>query len=170
MVEKVNFLSSLGKSDHLVLTFNLVCYTIPDSKSEQKSKLNFFKGDYVSIREELNKIDWAVTLDGMDLLNSWECFADINIELMKSHIPVSKPPQDCSKSKPFITRQCLDAIKLKRRRWLKYKYCKSDRNFSLYKAARNQTTYEMKHAKYNYEKTLASKIKTGTKIFWKYVC
>ena len=37
MVEKVNFLSSLGKSDHLVLTFNLVCYTIPDSKSEQKS-------------------------------------------------------------------------------------------------------------------------------------
>ena len=169
MVEKVNFLSSLGKSDHLVLTFNLVCYTIPDFKSEQKSKLNFFKGDYVSIREELNKIDWAVTLDGMDLLHSWECFADINIELMKSHIPVSKPPQDCSKSKPFITRQCLDAIKLKRRRWLKYKYCKSDRNFSLYKAARNQTTYEMKHAKYNYEKSLASKIKTDTKIFWKYV-
>ena len=34
MVEKVNFLSSLGKSDHLVLTFNLVCYTIPDFKSE----------------------------------------------------------------------------------------------------------------------------------------
>ena len=26
MVEKVNFLSSLGKSDHLVLTFNLICY------------------------------------------------------------------------------------------------------------------------------------------------
>ena len=43
MVEKVNFLSSLGKSDHLVLTFKLVCYTIPDFKSEQKSKLNFLK-------------------------------------------------------------------------------------------------------------------------------
>ena len=27
----------------------------------------------------------------------------------------------------------------------------------------------MKHAKYNYEKTLAAKIKTDTKIFWKYV-
>ena len=27
----------------------------------------------------------------------------------------------------------------------------------------------MKHAKYNYEKSLASKIKTDTKIFWKYV-
>ena len=36
-------------------------------------------------------------------------------------------------------------------------------------AAKNQATYEMKHAKYNYEKTLASKIKTDTKIFWKYV-
>ena len=57
MVENVNFLSSLGKSDHLVLFFNLVCYTIPDSKSEQKTKMNFLKGDYTSIREELNKID-----------------------------------------------------------------------------------------------------------------
>ena len=60
MVENVNLLASLGKSDHLVLTFNLVCYTISHPKNEQKSKLNFFKGDYVSIREELDKIDWGI--------------------------------------------------------------------------------------------------------------
>ena len=38
-----------------------------------------------------------------------------------------------------------------------------------YKAARNTVTYELRHAKYNYEKELASKIKSNNKIFWNYV-
>ena len=169
MIENLTTHPSLGKSDHLILSFNYICYTLPDFKCEQKSRLNFFKGDYVSIREELDKINWTNNLNGMDMLQSWRSFAEINIDLMEKYIPVSKTSQGCGKPKPFITRQCIDAIKLKRRRWLKYKYCKTDRNFSSYKAARNQATNEMKHAKYNYEKTLAAKIKTDTKIFWKYV-
>ena len=169
MIENLTTHPSLGKSDHLILSFNYICYTLPVFKCEQKSRLNFFKGDYVSIREELDKINWTNNLNGMDMLQSWRSFAEINIDLMEKYIPVSKTPKGCGKPKPFITRQCINAIKLKRRRWLKYKYCKTDRNFSSYKAARNQATNEMKHAKYNYEKTLAAKIKTDTKIFWKYV-
>ncbi|MCG8045675.1 MAG: reverse transcriptase family protein [Candidatus Thiodiazotropha endolucinida] len=40
---------------------------------------------------------------------------------------------------------------------------------NIYKAARNKATYELKQSKYHYEKSLATKIKTDPKIFWKYV-
>ena len=105
----------------------------------------------------------------MNLPQSWSQFAEININLIQNHIPVSKPSRDGSKYSPFIKKPCLDAIKEKRKRWLKYKYCKSDTNYAKYKVARNIVTNKIRSARYQYEKNLASKIKTDNKIFWNYV-
>ena len=51
----------------------------------------------------------------------------------------------------------------------KYQYCMNEQNYELYKQARNKVTTEMRRSKYNYEKNLASKIKTDSKLFWSYV-
>ena len=51
MVEKINYLPSLGSSDHVLLDFYFNCF-INVSKSAFK-KLNFFKGDYNSINQAL---------------------------------------------------------------------------------------------------------------------
>lgn len=69
--------------------------------------------------------------------------ADINIDLMKRNIPLSKSSQDSSKTKPIMSRTCIEAIRNKRKKWLKYKYSKTNVYFNQYKAARNQLTYEM---------------------------
>ena len=45
----------------------------------------------------------------------------------------------------------------------------NEQNYELYKQARNKVTTEMRRSKYNYEKNLASKIKTDSKLFWSYV-
>ncbi|MCG8047037.1 MAG: reverse transcriptase domain-containing protein [Candidatus Thiodiazotropha endolucinida] len=169
MINDINYLSSLGKSDHLILTFDFKCYTRLDYSSAQKSMLNFFKADYNAINIQLSGINWDTELNGLDLLRSWSRFAEINIDLMNKHIPVSKPGQDSRNCKPFITRSCIQAIKIKRREWLRYKYKKTDSAFNNYKAARNKVTLQLRQAKYNYEKSLATKIKTDNKIFWKYV-
>ena len=39
----------------------------------------------------------------------------------------------------------------------------------MYKATRNTVKSDLKKAKYNFEKDLAVKIKTDTKLFWSYV-
>ena len=44
-----------------------------------------------------------------------------------------------------------------------------NRNYEIYKSARNQAKAELRKAKYEYEKDLASKIKTGNKLFWSYI-
>ncbi|MCG8032216.1 MAG: hypothetical protein JAZ03_08575 [Candidatus Thiodiazotropha taylori] len=170
MIDNVSYLTGLDKSDHLILTFDFKCYTLQTNQdSTQQGRLNFFKGDYDAIREDLAKVDWDDAIDGEDLRQSWTGFTEANIKMMKKHIPVSKPPSDGRRPKPKVSRSCLDAIKMKRRKWLKYLYCKNDPNFNEYKAARNKATYELKQSKYHYEKSLATKIKTDPKIFWKYV-
>ena len=65
--------------------------------------------------------------------------------------------------------QCKDAIKIKHRKWKKYKYCKSEENFSSYKVERNKVVTELKKSKYHYEKDLATRIKTDNKLFWSHV-
>ena len=45
----------------------------------------------------------------------------------------------------------------------------TNRNYVIYKSARNQAKAELGKAKYEYEKDLASKIKTDNKLFWSYV-
>ena len=51
----------------------------------------------------------------------------------------------------------------------KYKYCKSDSNFMVYKAARNKVSLKLRRSKYIYEKDLAFQIKDNNKLFWSYV-
>ena len=102
------------------------------------------------------------------MLQSWTEFAELCVKLMEKYIPVSSSDQAGGKCKK-LNRSCLQAVKEKRKKWLKYKYCKSDNNYNNYKAARNRVTYELRHAKYNYEKELASIIKSNNKIFWNYV-
>ena len=169
MVTDLEFLPGLGKSDHLVLAFTLNCYTVEQQNQRKTEKLNFFKGDYNTVRDQLSLVDWNYELDGLNLLQSWSRFAEKIIDLIENYIPASKPGQSSNKYNPFITRSCLEAVKHKRKRWLKYIYCKTDQNFNLYKAARNDVTAKIRTARFNYEKTLASKIKTDNKIFWNYV-
>ena len=125
---------------HLLLDFSLDCYIEERVPTKTSEKLNFFKGDYVNINNQLLLIDWQQELDGLNLLQSWDRFAEKSVNLITNNIPVSKSTPEGKKSNPFITRSCLEAIKQKRTRWLKYKFFKTDSTFNKYKAARNTVT------------------------------
>lgn len=55
------------------------------------------------------------------------------------------------------------------KRWEKYLHCKTNQNYEIYKDARNKVITEMRRSKYDYEKNLATNIKTDSKLFWSYV-
>ena len=105
----------------------------------------------------------------MDLSGSWARFTELHKELLEKYIPESKPCQCHGRNNQFIDQTYLDAIKVKHRKWTKYKYCKSQENFSQFKIARNNVPSHLRIAKQNYEKDLAAKIKTDNKLFWSYV-
>ena len=49
------------------------------------------------------------------------------------------------------------------------KYCKNVENFNKYKVVRNIVVKELRKSKYSYEKDLATRIKTDSKLFWSHV-
>ena len=164
--KKIDYQPSLGKSDHVVLSFNFNCF-IEKVLSTQK-KYNFNKGDYESCVNYLSATDWSVMQD-LNLVDSWKYFAELIVDVTEKFVPVSKVSNDIQKRKPYLTQQCKDAIKIKHRKWKKYKYCKTEENYSAYKTERNKVVSELRKSKYYYEKDLAARIKTDNKLFWSHV-
>ena len=57
MINSVTHKPERGKSDHLQLEFTFNCYT--ETIQKLFTKLNFFKGNYTGLSEELASVDWA---------------------------------------------------------------------------------------------------------------
>ena len=100
---------------------------------------------------------------------SWSRLTEIYIKLVEGYIPERRSRQKCENYIPYLTQSCFDAIRSKHQKWLKFKHCRTEENFNVYKLARTHVTAEIRKAKYNYENNLSTKIKTDNKIFWSYV-
>ena len=70
MVNNIIYSPGLGKSDHITLAFQFICYTKPNQTGFIKR--NYFKGNYKTISSELEAIDWNQALQRLNLSESWE--------------------------------------------------------------------------------------------------
>ena len=167
MVLNLSMLPGLGKRDHVILNFNFNCYT--NVQSATFKKYNFFKGKYSAIEEDLGKEDWSESLRDLPLAESWDLLTDKITRLIEKNVPESKISPNAARRRPYVNQACLNTIRVKHRKWTKYRNSMSDRNYDIYKSARNKAKAELRKAKYEYERDLASKIKTDNKLFWSYV-
>ena len=69
MVNNIIYSSCLGKSDHITLAFQFICYTKPNETGYIKR--NYFKGNYKSISSALEATDWNQALQRINLSESW---------------------------------------------------------------------------------------------------
>ena len=57
-ISQIQHHSPLGSSDHECVFFGVKCFTKQYTKTSNEPKLNYKKGDYVSLNAELNEVDW----------------------------------------------------------------------------------------------------------------
>ncbi|XP_069114241.1 uncharacterized protein [Argopecten irradians] len=166
MIEDIAYLDSIGKSDHVGIIFKMICYTNPVNKNINVRKLNFQRGDYEAIKEDLYTIDcdFLNNIDGIE--NAWTYFTEHLQTIIEKHIPVSRVQHSSRPHNPEIDKEARAAIALKRRKWYKYLNSKTPENFQSYQAARNNATKIIKKSKYKYEEDLSLKINTNPKLFW----
>jgi len=165
MVDNVEYLQHLGKSDHLILMFNFNCYV--DKNYNMNKKYKYHKGNYLEINNKLKEIEWDVIVD-MGIQNAWDTFTEKLHKLMEKHIPRSAGITGIKRN-PYVDKRARDAIKSKRTNWIKYTNCKTPNNFETYKTARNNVTYEIRRSHQEYERNLAENVRENPKKFWKYV-
>lgn len=113
MITVIKYNPGLGKSDHLLLEFNLTCYS--ENLESNIEKRNFHKGNYKAINEELT--DHVIDANtSMKADEHWNNLVDLLATSIKKHIPVHKKhiKEHC---KQYIDREVTDAV-WKKHNWL----------------------------------------------------
>ena len=85
LINNINYLSPLGKSDHCIITFT---YNVSYEKSAYKIRRIFYeKGDYASIRKYLNTVNWDEILSGKDTQQQYDTLIEIVKLCEEKYIP-----------------------------------------------------------------------------------
>ena len=92
-VSNVTSLPPLGNGDHIVISFEFLCYHSIDCINVPKYL--YGHGDSESKTHELLNIDWAHSFEGQETNAMWLCFHTKLLNLIDKYIPIktfnSKP-------------------------------------------------------------------------------
>ena len=80
---EIEYFSPLGKSDHCVITLNILCKVITN-KYTKKRKL-FNKANYEGMRKEFSDIEWEECKDKVN--DQWEILKTVLTLLEDKHVP-----------------------------------------------------------------------------------
>ena len=158
--------SPIGKSDHSVLTFNFHCYL---DYNKPKDRLNYAKGDYDAMRNELVITNWAGEFIRKGINKNveelWDSLNNKLTNLARKFVPritISNQPKWRQKGFP-INREALNAIQdkdKKHRKWIAS--LNNEERYLLrfeYTQARNKVRRLLRKEKRSYEQGIALKAK-----------
>ena len=105
-------------SDHMLLEVKLTPPQTPVSNTNPKppvvkNRLNYYKADFNSIKQELKDINWKPILDGKSVTHQYESFLEAVDKVARKHTPEVKPHTTSYRSKFYKERR---ALMRKRRR------------------------------------------------------
>ncbi|WAR26475.1 hypothetical protein MAR_012179, partial [Mya arenaria] len=164
-VENLTLSSKLGASDHISIICEIPCVVNKDRKPV--NKVNFFKGDYVKIKNYLSRVNWKEMAD-MNVEDSWSFLLRHMDFCVESYIPECNTKRGCKKPK-WMDYYCVRKVKKKYHAWKRYTYSRSYRDYQSYCKIRNSTTKAIRFSRRKYQKGVAESSKTSQKSFWSFV-
>ena len=166
LVQNVAYESPLGKSDHVVLVFDLALEDV--TCAEQGKKRNYWKGNFVNIAQELAEIDWDVELRTANIQEAWVVLKSILEKCVAKYVPWREQGRKPKKNR-WMTRRTLRWIKRRSEAWSKYRKSRTVGNYNGYKKIRNMVTEHIKNDKQRFQTNLISKFRHRPKQFYSYI-
>ena len=116
MIENIEYGNPLGKSDHLVLTFEFKCYTKQHTKNKKIQM--YAKGKYDLMDKELRKVKWEAELREReaDVNKQWNYIKGRILEAADKYIPTIRIKKDRF-NKNQVSHEMRQLIKNKHRLW-----------------------------------------------------
>ena len=170
MIGNIEYGNPLGKSDHLVLTFEFKCYTKQNTK--EKNIQIYAKGKYDLMREELKKVNWEAVLQEKqaDVNKQWDYIKERILEAANKYIPKRRIKKD-RPNRNQINSEMRQLIKKKHRLWQRYRESNynDDANYRHYCRVRNKVRKATRYQQRCQEKEIAENAKSNPKKFWQYI-
>ena len=161
MVNDVEELPPLGKSDHLCQKWKLVVKEII-FRNTTATRRNFKRADWVGIKSELRDFQFDQT-DSPTTMN--DKLVKLIDNLKAKHIPLCKP-KSIQHRLPWMRNAKLKSQKTEKwRRWKMFKKSGLPRDYDWYKMERNRLKDMTRSAKINYERRLINDMKTNPNLF-----
>ena len=124
-IDQIQYQSPLGKSDHVAIEFT----TDIDKEKENNvktSRLLWEKGNYETIKAELNSIDWEEEFGKRDTETSWQFLKSKIKQCVEQHIPIT---ESCTTKKPpWLTKGVREALRERNTAWKKFLKTEPQRN------------------------------------------
>ncbi len=169
IIRNIEHQSPLGKSDHAVLQFNILCY----SKVEQYKKLKYYfdSANYQAMKTEFSSINWDEVLeDNSSVESMWNSFYEVTSDIIDKH--VQHRIVTCNKNARWsvpMDNRLRAIIRRKHRTWTRYMENRSPEKHREFCKIRNKVTKLTKNLRREFEKKLAKDSKHNPKAVWKYI-
>ena len=154
MVSNLEYLPSLGNSDHVCLKFTYNCYIENIITKETTWKFNC--ADYDQIRQDLEKVNWSQVMDGMSVHEAWDYFSRYLYSVMQECIP------RCSSIRKnkniYVNAKVFRLRKLKHHLWSQYLRSNSEVDYRRYANACNQLRALTRSLRTNFEQDIAARV------------
>ena len=165
MVEDPKADTPLGSSDHVVITFRLMCYA--DLQTHTRTRYLYEKANFSDFKNYL-ALDWDELLSNQNTEQKWQTIKEKITTGCDLYVP-KKAVNPVNPRPMWMNKGTLRSIRKKHKAWAKIVGSPTAENYILYKKARNQARWETRKAVKNYEKEIAANMKNNPKLFWKYV-
>ena len=163
MIQHLDYRPPIGNSDHVSLVFKFLTGSV-FRKYDKVDKRQYFKGNYPAVNDNLASVNWEKELAQSDIEDTWGRFTDIINKEILINIPVRKSSLKTFNT-PWMNNEILTSVIKKRRAWNKYAHCRNPTNWEKYKDARRDANSDVRKAKFEYERGIATNIKTNSKDF-----
>jgi endonuclease/exonuclease/phosphatase family metal-dependent hydrolase len=167
LIEGVTYADALGKSDHLVLSFNIMLE--PDLTGKTKERFKMEKGDYDKMRNSMREENWEALMAGKELNEMWNLFTSKYARAVNECIPKYKMTPRKWNRPLWMNRNALRKVRKKYWAWKRYTLTGSSNEYEKYIKARSAAKKECWTLRREFEKMIAKEAKYNPKAFWSYI-
>lgn len=157
-------IDSLHPPFYATLTYALPCKPMPRTSPPGFS---FIKGDYVSINNDINNIDWDFVLGNLPIENAVSIFYERMYEIIKKYVPqrMCKPIE----FPIWFSRPLIHVFRNKEKAWVKWKKYGNMIDYMEFSEFRYRFKVMSKECYSKYIQTIESSLRKDVGTFWKFV-
>ena len=103
MISNLSYLPPLGKSDHICIHFELLCYSA--HKKADNVRYNVGAANIELMKETLGNVDWVSILDPLEITRAWLLFRKLSFRVLLMNVSLllnQKIKRTCT-----VTLKCL---------------------------------------------------------------
>jgi hypothetical protein len=164
MVDEVTILSPLGRSDHAVLSWELLCYWQSVS-SPTFPRFAFHRGDYAGMIRHLGSLDWSLLLT-LPAEEQEQAITSKVTEACGLFIPLHIPSDRSHPKYPGPLRRLLNR---KRSLWARYVRTQCEADYSIYLELRRKCVLLTRDHKRKNETQLLTRAQNSPKLLFRYL-